>query len=133
MITIGEMAMRAMINSYREMRANGLMNNQHYGTFGSLADYAEFWRVIQAETLSLISAFNARRDIAPHVADLAYAIAMTEQFPLGSVEYLAWREYESVLHARAESFNRKPVTTVCPLGGTHNYRNGYCRCGRASN
>lgn len=103
--TIGEIAMRVMVMAYREMRANGA-TRQTCGTFGTLSDFTELWRVVQVETITIGTQYNVPRHLFPFIADLAYAVAMTEQFHLGSEMYCAWREYEIELHARAINANR---------------------------
>lgn len=108
MFTIGEYAMRAMVKGYREMRATGAMlPGIPSGTPLTYAQNADLYRFITAEVFrvsNVTAGFNTA--VIPHIVSLAYAIAMTEQFLLGSDMYCAWRDYEIELHTRAINANR---------------------------
>lgn len=107
MFTIGEYAMRAMVKGYREMRATGAMlPGIPSGTPLTYAQNEKLFRFITTEVFRMsdvTAGFNTA--VIPHIVSLAYAIAMTEQFLLGSDMYCAWRDYELHLHGVAIAIN----------------------------
>lgn len=100
--------MRAMVYGYREMRANGILpTGQLGGTVLTYAQNVELQRCINVELAHMIYATpNFAMHVAPMIEKLAFAIAMTEQFMIGSDMYCAWQDYERELHARAINANR---------------------------
>lgn len=108
MFTIGEYAMRAMVYGYREMRANGILpSGQTGGTVLTYAQNVELQRSINVELAHMIGRTpNFAMHVVPMIQNLAFAIAMTEQFAIGSDMYCAWRDYEIELHTRAIHANK---------------------------
>lgn len=105
MFTIGEIADRAMVQAYRDMRAAGIL--QTYGSPFTHEQNDELHMFIVLEVNRVANrtpGFNT--SLVPFIIDLAFAVAMTEQHVIGSERYNAWRTYEVVLSSRALNANR---------------------------
>lgn len=108
MFTIGEYANRAMVYAYRDMRSAGIIpNGPLAGTALTIAQNDDLHMFVTVEVSRMAdrtAGFNYA--MVPHIVSLAYAIAQTEQYPLGSDRYCAWREYELHLHGVAIAVNK---------------------------
>lgn len=107
-MNIGEIATRTMVYAYRDMRAAGIIPNGSLpGGFRPLtvAENDDLWTFIHVEIALLVKGMPVGFPTAI-VARLAYAIAQTEQYTIGSERYCAWQAYEIELHKQAITANR---------------------------
>lgn len=106
MLTIGEYADVIMVGAFRAMRACAVIPNGSKGTlsFRQAEILREMIDIGTCDLANSVPGFN--RAIVPYLADVAYAVAMTETCPMGSDRYYAWREYELELMRRALAANR---------------------------
>lgn len=107
MFTIGEYANRAMVYAYRDMRAAEIIPSGYIPgplTMAQNDDLHMFVTIEVSRMADRTAGFNYA--VVPFIVSLAYAVAQTEQYPLGSDRYCAWREYEIYLHTLAINANR---------------------------